>query len=32
MLLAPPGAAAFLILTFLAYRFTVGKDDFQDKQ
>ena len=28
MLLAPPGAALFLILSFLAYRFTVGKDDY----
>lgn len=31
MLLAPPGAAAFLILSFLAYRFTVGKGEFEDK-
>lgn len=30
MLLAPPGAALFLILSFLAYRFTVGKDQFTE--
>jgi hypothetical protein len=29
MLLAPPSAALLLILSFLAYRFTVGRSDFE---